>query len=101
MDLTISHPVGRWQIDEIAFIPQQAAAADLHLQLRLHHRLHLHQRLPLQSAASPESATSACAGSVISGCGLHPRPGLNDLMLARFPRGSGYSSKRSSESRQI
>src|SRR4029077_8003773 len=22
MDLTISHPVGRWQIDEIAFIPQ-------------------------------------------------------------------------------
>jgi hypothetical protein len=23
MDLTISHPVGRWQIDEIAFIPQQ------------------------------------------------------------------------------
>src|SRR5947199_6638059 len=27
MDLTISHPVGRWQIDEIAFIPQQQAAA--------------------------------------------------------------------------
>jgi hypothetical protein len=26
MDLTISHPVGRWQIDEIAFIPQQQAA---------------------------------------------------------------------------
>jgi hypothetical protein len=26
MDLTISHPVGRWQIDEIAFIPQQEAA---------------------------------------------------------------------------
>ena len=23
VDLTISHPVGRWQIDEIAFIPQQ------------------------------------------------------------------------------
>ena len=23
MDLTISHPVGRWQIDEITFIPQQ------------------------------------------------------------------------------
>jgi hypothetical protein len=23
MDLTISHPVGRWQIDDIAFIPQQ------------------------------------------------------------------------------
>lgn len=23
MDLTISHPVGRWQIDEIAFIPQR------------------------------------------------------------------------------
>jgi hypothetical protein len=23
MDLTISHPVGRWQIDEIGFIPQQ------------------------------------------------------------------------------
>jgi hypothetical protein len=23
MDLTISHPVGRWQIDEIAYIPQQ------------------------------------------------------------------------------
>ena len=29
MDLTISHPVGRWQIDQIAFIPQpeQPAAA--------------------------------------------------------------------------
>src|SRR5437763_7396380 len=27
MDLTISHPVGRWQIDEIAFIPQQQPAA--------------------------------------------------------------------------
>lgn len=26
MDLTISHPVGRWQIDEIAFIPQQQTA---------------------------------------------------------------------------
>jgi hypothetical protein len=25
MDLTISHPVGRWQIDEIAFIPQEVA----------------------------------------------------------------------------
>jgi hypothetical protein len=23
MDLTISHPVGRWQIDEIAFVPQR------------------------------------------------------------------------------
>src|SRR5215510_12122091 len=23
MDLTISHPVGRWQLDEIAFIPQR------------------------------------------------------------------------------
>lgn len=27
MDLTISHPVGRWQIDEIAFIPQQQPAS--------------------------------------------------------------------------
>jgi hypothetical protein len=27
MDITISHPVGRWQIDEIAFIPQQVPAA--------------------------------------------------------------------------
>ncbi len=27
MNLTISHPVGRWQIDEIAFIPQQEQAA--------------------------------------------------------------------------
>jgi hypothetical protein len=27
MDLTISHPVGRWQIDEIAFIPQQQPGA--------------------------------------------------------------------------
>src|SRR5215208_856818 len=26
VNLTISHPVGRWQIDEIAFIPQQQAA---------------------------------------------------------------------------
>ena len=27
LDLTISHPVGRWQIDEIVFIPQQQPAA--------------------------------------------------------------------------
>src|SRR5215475_34123 len=27
MDLTISHPVGRWQIDEIAFIPQREEPA--------------------------------------------------------------------------
>src|SRR5437764_7146828 len=26
VNLTVSHPVGRWQIDEIAFIPQQQAA---------------------------------------------------------------------------
>jgi hypothetical protein len=29
MDLTISHPVGRWQIDEIAFIPQKEQPAPL------------------------------------------------------------------------
>src|SRR5246500_997162 len=27
MDLTISHPVGRWQIDEIAFMPQREQPA--------------------------------------------------------------------------
>jgi len=27
MDLTISHPVGRWQIDEIAFVPQREQPA--------------------------------------------------------------------------
>src|SRR4029453_6368201 len=27
MDLTISHPVGRWQIDEIAFVPQREEPA--------------------------------------------------------------------------
>ena len=27
VDLTISHPVGRWQIDEISFIPQREQAA--------------------------------------------------------------------------
>jgi hypothetical protein len=27
MDLTISHPVGRWQIDEISFLPQREQAA--------------------------------------------------------------------------
>lgn len=27
MDLTISHPVGRWQIDEITFMPQREQAA--------------------------------------------------------------------------
>src|SRR5215813_6043695 len=27
MDLTISHPVGRWQIDEIAFLPQSEQPA--------------------------------------------------------------------------
>jgi hypothetical protein len=29
MDLTVSHPVGRWQIDEIAFIPQREQPAPL------------------------------------------------------------------------
>jgi len=27
INFTISHPVGRWQIDDIAFIPQQRPAA--------------------------------------------------------------------------
>ena len=27
MDLTVSHPVGRWQIDEIAFVPQREQPA--------------------------------------------------------------------------
>ena len=53
MDLTISHPVGRWQIDEIAFIPQSSSSLDLHprlqlhLQLRLHRKLHLHLQVSL------------------------------------------------------
>ena len=56
MDLTISHPVGRWQIDEIAFIPQQLpgpgpaparCTSTCRLQLRLHRKLHLHLKLRL------------------------------------------------------
>ena len=95
MDLTISHPVGRWQIDEIAFIPQQqpapgpaprsctsasscaaTASLHLHLQVRLHHKLHRHLHLHLALVAKHKSAL-------------------------RFQSGSGYSNKRSSESRQI
>ncbi len=45
MDITISHPVGRWQIDEIAFIPQQVAAA------------------PPPPAAAPPPASAPAAGS--------------------------------------
>ena len=55
MDLTISHPVGRWQIDEIAFIPQREQpapapppAAPPPPQLHLHRKLHLHLRLDLK-----------------------------------------------------
>ena len=52
MDLTISHPVGRWQIDEIAFIPQQQQARDLHppLHLRLQLPLRRKRHLPLQAS---------------------------------------------------
>ena len=66
MDLTISHPVGRWQIDEIAFIPQQQAApgpafapppAPAASQVR---QLQVHLRQPATSpappAGSPESS---------------------------------------------
>ena len=46
MDLTISHPVGRWQIDEIAFIPQSSSPhLDLHPRLHLHLQLRLHRKL--------------------------------------------------------
>ena len=45
LDLTISHPVGRWQIDEIQFIPQQQAAA------------------PPAPAAAPPSASVPAAAS--------------------------------------
>jgi hypothetical protein len=45
MDLTISHPVGRWQIDEISFIPQQQAAA------------------PPAPEAAPPSASAPATGS--------------------------------------
>jgi hypothetical protein len=47
MDLTISHPVGRWQIDEIAFIPQQAPAA----------------APPAPATAPPPAASAPAAGS--------------------------------------
>jgi hypothetical protein len=43
MDLTISHPVGRWQIDEIAFIPQREQPAPA----------------PAPAAPSPPSAAPA------------------------------------------
>ena len=71
MDLTISHPVGRWQIDEIAFIPQREQPGtclrplQLHLhrqlrllrklqqdlQVRLHRKLHLHLQVHLELEA--------------------------------------------------
>ena len=57
MDLTISHPVGRWQIDEIAFIPQQAGCPRTCI-CRLH--LRLHPQLHLQLQAQPAPASSTC-----------------------------------------
>jgi hypothetical protein len=42
MDLTISHPVGRWQIDEIAFLPQRQPAV-----------------VPAPAAASPAAPSPA------------------------------------------
>ena len=48
MDLTISHPVGRWQIDEIAFIPQREQ--------------------PAPAASASCSSTSSCACTASSTC---------------------------------
>jgi hypothetical protein len=55
MDVTISHPVGRWQIDQIAFIPQpeQTAPAPPGAPAPS-----LAPTVAPESAASPESATS-------------------------------------------
>ena len=104
IDLTISHPVGRWQIDEIAFIPQSeqpgmpapaappqtapapqappASQVRLHRKLRLHLRVRLHRKLHLQLQLRQELEAKTKSA-------------------LRFPQGSGYSNKRSSESRQI
>ena len=95
MDLTISHPVGRWQIDEIAFIPQTSSPGldlpprlHLHLQLRLHRKLHLHLQVRLHRKLHLHLQ-------------LHLELEAKRSQRARFPQGSGYSNKRSSESRQI
>jgi hypothetical protein len=53
MDLTISHPVGRWQIDEIAFVPQQQPAAGPAL-------------APAPAAAPPPATSAPPAGSPAS-----------------------------------
>src|SRR4029077_7732839 len=65
IDLTISHPVGRWQVDEIAFIPQrEQPTAPAHAAAP--------PPAPARacSAAAPSSRTCACTASsaCIPGC---------------------------------
>ena len=60
MDLTISHPVGRWQIDEIAFIPQREQPAPASRQLHLH--------LPAAPAPQAPACISRCACTASSTC---------------------------------
>ena len=67
MDLTISHPVGRWQIDEIAFIPQSGAARHLLRPLQLRLQLRPHRKLQPASPGAPApqapSAFTAAPGA--------------------------------------
>jgi hypothetical protein len=53
INFTISHPVGRWQIDDIAFIPQQRPAAG--------------PALAPPAAAPPPAASEPATGSPATG----------------------------------
>jgi hypothetical protein len=58
LDFTISHPVGRWQIDEITFIPPQRPAAG--------------PALAPPPAAAPPAASAPATGSPATGTSPPP-----------------------------
>src|SRR5262245_8203978 len=73
----------------------------LHRQVRLHRKLRLHLQVHLKLRLQPQlpleleaKGTQACASQP-------PSPRASEAGLRRGEQGSGYSNKRSSESRQI
>jgi hypothetical protein len=68
INFTISHPVGRWQIDDIQFIPPSAQAAPAA-------PVASPPSAAPASAASPESATSPAPAASSPAAGSSPPPG--------------------------
>ena len=114
MDLTISHPVGRWQIDEIAFLPQREQPAapapgarrllrpprrlQLHLQESLQRKRHLQRQLRLALEAKRRQPRASHRGAATETSGrVNPDKSVTRSPWSRGARTTRLSSETSGQ----